>query len=63
MIITRENQCEHCLYQSEDDETGEPYCSLNLDQDDVESIISDKATSCPYFRMGDDYSIVRKQGF
>jgi hypothetical protein len=61
--MTKDNQCDYCLYQSEDDETSESYCSLNLDQDEVATLLSDRSRSCPYFRMGDDYTVVRKQAF
>ena len=36
-------------------------CAINLDEDEVVRISSDSRYVCPYFRMGDDYTIVRKQ--
>lgn len=56
------NQCEHCLYQAEDIETGDPYCSMHMDQDDRERLMYDRHSGCPYFRLGDDYTVVKKQG-
>jgi hypothetical protein len=55
------SQCDYCLYLAYDEEIEEDYCSLNLDQDDVEKGKYRQHASCPYFRMGDDYTIVRKQ--
>jgi len=55
------NECDCCLYLAEDQEMGEFYCSMNFDQDELEKWITDRHASCPYFRRGDDYSIVRKQ--
>lgn len=57
------NQCEFCLYLASDEETEEDYCSLTLDQDDYEKWQYDQSASCKYFRQGDDYTIVKKQGF
>ena len=56
------NQCDYCLYLDEDPETGEFYCSMNMDQDELEKLRFDSHNSCQYFRMGDDYTIVKKQG-
>ena len=51
--------CEECLYYDYDEEYDEYYCTMNLDEDEVmHRLHSDK---CPYFRFGDDYTIVRKQ--
>lgn len=58
----KENQCEYCLYLDNDQETGEYYCTMNFDQDELAKLRFDKHASCPYFRMGDDYTIAGKQG-
>jgi len=60
--MDKQNQCDYCLYLTLDEETDEDYCSLNLDQDDLAKMRYDRKASCPYFKMGDDYTIVRKQG-
>ncbi|GMQ63933.1 MULTISPECIES: DUF6472 family protein [Vallitalea] len=59
----KKNQCDYCLYLTYDEETDDYYCSLSLEQDDVEKLSYSKYNGCPYFRMGDDYTIVRKQAF
>ena len=44
------------------DEEYEDYaCIIDMDEDELLRIYSDKRRGCPYFRMGDDYTIVRKQ--
>lgn len=58
----KKSQCDYCLYLTYDEETEEDYCSLSLDQDDIVKLNYSQHQSCPYFRMGDDYTIVRKQG-
>lgn len=57
------NQCDYCLYLDTDQETGDVYCSINMDQDELERLKLNSRASCPYFRQGDDYTIVKKQGF
>lgn len=56
-------QCEMCLNLAYDPEIDEDYCSMNMDQDDVEKLRYNPRTSCPFFRLGDDYTIAKKQGF
>ncbi len=55
------NQCDSCAYFTYDEEYEEYYCSINLDEDDYMRIISNPKGSCPYYRNGDEYSVVRKQ--
>lgn len=44
------------------DEDYECYtCEVNLDEDEMARFISGNFRQCPYFRMGDEYKIVRKQ--
>ncbi len=57
----KDNQCDSCLYLAYDELVDEYYCSMNMDQDDLEKLISNRNTSCPYYRMGDEYTIVKKQ--
>lgn len=60
--MNQENQCEFCLYLSFDEVYEEDYCSVNFDQDELERLRYFHA-GCPYFRMGNEYTIVKKQGF
>lgn len=59
----KKSQCEYCLYLTYDEELGEDYCSMSLDQDEIARLRYSSHNGCPYFRMGDDYTIVRKQAF
>lgn len=54
-------QCESCLYFEEDELTGEPVCSVTLDEDEYERFTRKKHIVCPYYRNGDEYALVRKQ--
>lgn len=36
-------------------------CTMGLDEDEEIKFMMDTFSDCPYFRMGDDYTIARKQ--
>lgn len=36
-------------------------CAVDMDEDEYMSLLSGKYRECPYFRRGDDYTVVRKQ--
>ncbi len=55
------NQCEYCMYYEYDEDLDEYACTIEMDMDDIEKMTYDSKTTCPNFRMGDDYTIVRKQ--
>ena len=58
------DQCDYCAYYvcSDDEDDGEYYCSVEIDQDDYYRIMAgDRKSSCPYFRDGDEYKVVRHQ--
>ena len=54
-------ECDYCAYNAYDDETDEYYCSVNLDEDDMARFMSRKYKSCPYFKNGDEYQVVKHQ--
>jgi hypothetical protein len=60
--MNKANQCDYCLYLVNDEEFDEVYCSMNMDQDELAKSEYGRNSSCNYFRMGDDYTIVKKQG-
>ena len=53
--------CETCAYYAYDEDWESYFCEINLDEDEIVRINSDSRYVCPYFRMGDEYTIVRKQ--
>ncbi len=52
------DECERCLYGSMD-EDGETVCSMPMDEDEATRSFHQKR--CPYFRVGDEYTIVKRQ--
>ena len=51
------DRCDQCTYFVEDDE----YCSLSLDEDEMEKFLTGNTEQCHYFRLYDEYKIVQKQ--
>ena len=44
------------------DEDYEAYvCDMDMDEDDYMRLMSDERFQCPYYRLGDEYAVVRKQ--
>ncbi len=53
--------CEECDYYDYDEETDSYECLMNLDMDEFERILLSDRPHCPYFRVRDEYRIVRRQ--
>lgn len=58
---TAQSGCESCM-NYEYDEDYECYtCQMNLDEDEMARFLTERHFACPYYRFGDEYTIVRKQ--
>ncbi len=55
------SSCDMCMNYVYDEEYECYECAVDMDEDEAYSLFSDRRRGCPYFRMGDDYTIVRKQ--
>ena len=55
------SECEACLDYEYDDEYGFYVCDMDLDEDETAQFIGGCFQNCPYYRPGDEYTIVRKQ--
>ncbi|MDD6735190.1 MAG: DUF6472 family protein [Clostridiales bacterium] len=53
--------CESCAYFAYDDECECYICEINLDEDEMLRFMQGSFNNCPYYRFGDEYSVVRKQ--
>lgn len=53
--------CEDCMNYYYDDEYEEYCCAVSMDEDEYYRISYTKNQNCPYFRYGDEYTIVKKQ--
>ena len=52
---------ESCLYYEYDEDYECYVCEVNLDEDEMARFMEDRFYDCPYYRLGDEYMIVRKQ--
>ena len=52
--------CEMCAHYVVDEEFGD-YCSIDLDEDEMERFLTQNVTQCHYFQLYDEYKIVNKQ--
>lgn len=53
--------CENCENFDYNEETEEYECLVDFDEDEYGSYLTNRNYVCPYFRLRDDYRIVRKQ--
>lgn len=49
------------MYYSYNEEYEYYQCEVNLDEDEMIRFLSGGHNSCPHFKFGDEYSIVKKQ--
>ncbi len=60
-VSAMEILCEDCENYIYDEESDRDICLIDLDMDDYEQFLLSQHTRCPYYRVRDDYRIVRKQ--
>ena len=53
--------CELCVNYCYDEQFDEYNCAVNLDEDEMAGFLLHTRKECPFFRFGDEYTIVRKQ--
>ena len=54
-------ECDTCANLIYDDEEEEYFCDIEMDEDELVRLYTNKHESCPYYRNGDEYRVVRKQ--
>ena len=53
--------CENCTNYIYDEEIDYYVCDVNLDEDEMRRFLSGSNYNCPYFRLDDEYGVVKKQ--
>ena len=55
--------CENCMYLEYDEATKQYVCSIEyiMDEDDRARMNYYPNKRCPYYKIGDEYTLVRKQ--
>lgn len=57
----KKTSCETCMYFEYDEEFECYVCQMNLDEDEMFKFMQNTFDNCPYYKFGDEYTIVRKQ--
>ena len=57
----KQGGCETCTYFTYDEDYECYVCDIDMDEDEYVRLMSDDHYSCPYYRNGDEYLVVRKQ--
>ena len=55
--------CEDCMHLEYDEVMKQTVCSIDhiMDEDDLARMNSYYNKRCPYYKIGDEYTLVRKQ--
>ncbi len=53
--------CDSCVNYVYDEEDECYYCLVNLDEDEMYRFLTGTQRACPYYRMDDEYGVVRHQ--
>lgn len=53
--------CEDCENYEYDEEREDHVCAIDMDMDELEQFLLSRRTRCPYYRVRDEYRIVRRQ--
>ena len=53
--------CEECVHYDYDDEVDAYFCTMDLDEDEMERFLRSANDACPFYRRGDDYRTARRQ--
>lgn len=53
--------CEDCMNYYYDEEYDCYTCDVELDEDEMQMFMTKSYKACPYYRRGDEYTIVKKQ--
>ena len=56
-----QGSCESCAYYTYDEEYEYYVCEANLDEDEMSAFLRGAEFACPFYRLDDEYAIVRKQ--
>ena len=59
--MNQKSNCEFCSYYAYDGILDCYYCSVNLDEDEMERFLRSANDACPFYRRGDDYQTARRQ--
>ena len=53
--------CDQCVFFVYDETCDAYYCDAAIDEDDTARLFSGGTDACPYYRLDDEYGVVRHQ--
>ncbi len=53
--------CDTCVNYTYDEDCQYYVCEASLDEDDMVQFLSNQRFTCPYYRLEDEYLVVRRQ--
>ena len=53
------SMCDSCVNFEYDENDEEYYCSASMDEDDYVRFITSPEKICPFYRLDDEYAVVR----
>ncbi len=53
--------CDSCAYYGYDEDDEAYYCMVDMDEDELGRLLTDRRYQCAYYRSDDEYKIVRRQ--
>lgn len=59
--IMAQTNCETCAYFAFDEDYDDYICLADMDEDDYMRYIGSGDKGCPFYRLYDEYKIVRRQ--
>lgn len=55
------SNCDECVNYVYDEDYESYSCLVHLDEDEMYRFLTDQWRDCPYYRLDDEYGVVRKQ--
>lgn len=56
-----QTNCDTCAFNVYDDDEDGYICDVDMDEDDYARFLTSKYYTCPFYRNGDEYAVVRHQ--
>lgn len=56
-----QGSCETCSNYAYDEDCEQYVCMVDLDEDEYYRFLNEPNYACPFFRLDDEYAVVRKQ--
>ena len=53
--------CQECLHYDYDESEDVYFCTMDLDEDEMERFLRADNGNCPFYRRGDDYTTAHRQ--